>query len=174
MPEANEALSLQRLAGGEWFTTRISCCGLLPTAYRVSAESQHEDLRSLFRVLSQDDTPMVRRAAAQSLGGIAEVVEPHALSQDICPIFLKLTQDGRHTKPSLADVLRMLTPLAFSEALSVWGADQDSVRLLAVQCCGPLARTLSKAECLATVVPVVQKFAQVGGQARPVFLNCRK
>ena len=41
-------------------------------------------------------------------------------------------------------------------------ADQDSVRLLAVQCCGPLARTLSKAECLATVVPVVQRFAQVG------------
>ena len=84
----------QRLAGGEWFTTRISCCGLLPTAYRVSPESQREDLRSLFRVLSQDDTPMVRRAAAQSLSGIAEVVEPQALSQDICPIFLKLTQDG--------------------------------------------------------------------------------
>ena len=41
------------------------------------------------------------------------------------------------------------------------GADQDSVRLLAVQCCGALARTLSKAECLATVVPVVQRFAQV-------------
>ena len=40
-------------------------------------------------------------------------------------------------------------------------ADQDSVRLLAVQCCGALARTLSKAECLATVVPVVQRFAQV-------------
>ena len=40
-------------------------------------------------------------------------------------------------------------------------ADQDSVRLLAVQCCGALSRTLSKTECLATVVPVIQKFAQV-------------
>ncbi len=40
-------------------------------------------------------------------------------------------------------------------------ADQDSVRLLAVQCCGPLARTLSKSECLSSVVPVVQRFAQV-------------
>lgn len=40
-------------------------------------------------------------------------------------------------------------------------ADQDSVRLLAVQCCGPLARTLSKSECISSVVPVVQRFAQV-------------
>lgn len=85
---------MQRLAGGEWFTTRISCCGVLPVAYRASAESEHEELRGLFRVLSQDDTPMVRRAAAQSLSSIAEVVEQQVLTQDICPIFLKLTQDG--------------------------------------------------------------------------------
>jgi hypothetical protein len=42
-----------------------------------------------------------------------------------------------------------------------YDADQDSVRLLAVQCCGPLARALSKSECLTSVVPVVQRFAQV-------------
>ena len=40
-------------------------------------------------------------------------------------------------------------------------ADQDSVRLLAVQCCGSLARTLNPAECQSTVVPIVQRFAQV-------------
>ena len=46
-------------------------------------------------------------------------------------------------------------------------ADQDSVRLLAVQCCGSLARTLNPAECQSTVVPIVQRFAQV----RRMFLK---
>lgn len=30
-----------------------------------------------------------------------------------------------------------------------------------MQCCGPLARSLSKSECLSSIVPVVQRFAQV-------------
>lgn len=89
---------MQRLAGGEWFTSRISCCGLLPVAHRVSIqESEHQELRGLYRVLSQDDTPMVRRAAAQNLSGMAETVEQQVLSQEICPIFIKLTQDGKYS-----------------------------------------------------------------------------
>ncbi len=90
---------MQRLAGGEWFTSRISCCGLLPVAHRVSRqESEQQEVRGLYRILSQDDTPMVRRAAAQNLSAMAETVEQDVLSQEICPIFIKLTQDG---KPSI-------------------------------------------------------------------------
>jgi hypothetical protein len=48
----------------------------------------------MLRTLSQDDTPMVRRAAAQNLGAVAEAVDQRVVSQDVCPIFLKLTQDG--------------------------------------------------------------------------------
>ena len=61
----------------------------------------------------------------------------------------------------------MLQPTAlrkFAASLIMPGLcfpDQDSVRLLAVQCCGSLARTLSRAECQNTVVPIVQRFAQV-------------
>ena len=40
-------------------------------------------------------------------------------------------------------------------------ADQDSVRLLAVETCGPLARLLNKSESVQHVLPIVQKFAQV-------------
>jgi serine/threonine-protein phosphatase 2A regulatory subunit A len=40
-------------------------------------------------------------------------------------------------------------------------ADQDSVRLLAVEACGPLARLLNKGESVQHVLPIVQKFAQV-------------
>jgi hypothetical protein len=39
--------------------------------------------------------------------------------------------------------------------------DQDSVRLLAVEACGPLATILTREDTLAFVIPVVQKFAQV-------------
>jgi hypothetical protein len=40
-------------------------------------------------------------------------------------------------------------------------ADQDSVRLLAVESCGAFAAALSKDDCSASLLPVVQKFAQV-------------
>ena len=79
---------------GEWFTSRISACGLLPTAYSLSADVQREIIRGVFQTLSQDDTPMVRRAAAQCLGPLAEVADAHTLSSAVAPTFLKLTQDG--------------------------------------------------------------------------------
>jgi hypothetical protein len=40
-------------------------------------------------------------------------------------------------------------------------ADQDSVRLLAVESCGAFAAALSKEDCASSLLPVVQKFAQV-------------
>lgn len=40
-------------------------------------------------------------------------------------------------------------------------ADQDSVRLLAVECCGPLAKLCSKDDVMTQILPVVQKFSQV-------------
>ena len=51
------------------------------------------DLRSHFRSLCQDDTPMVRRAAASKLGELAKVVEPEYLKSDIIPMFVTLAQD---------------------------------------------------------------------------------
>ena len=89
---------MQRLSGGEWFTSRISACGLLPTAYSLAPEGEREAIRGMFQSLSQDDTPMVRRAAAQSLGPLAEVADAHTLSSTVAPIFLKLTQDGTCNK----------------------------------------------------------------------------
>ncbi len=40
-------------------------------------------------------------------------------------------------------------------------ADQDSVRLLAVESCGAFAQALSREDCGTSLLPVVQKFAQV-------------
>ena len=40
-------------------------------------------------------------------------------------------------------------------------ADQDSVRLLAVEASGAFAQSLSKEDCAQQLLPLVQKFAQV-------------
>lgn len=58
----------------------------------------------MFKSLCQDDTPMVRRAAASKLGEFAKVIEPDYLRQELVPLFTNLAND-----------------------------EQDSVRLLAIE-----------------------------------------
>lgn len=41
-------------------------------------------------------------------------------------------------------------------------ADQDSVRLLAVEGCAALGKLLEPADCVANVLPVIVSFSQVG------------
>ena len=57
--------AVKRLSAGDWFTSRTSACGLFAPIYAKSGPSQ-EELRKLFAQLCQDDTPMVRRAAANN------------------------------------------------------------------------------------------------------------
>lgn len=52
--------------------------------------------------------------------------------------------------------------MSWSAAGVCVAADQDSVRLLAVESCGAFAAALSKEDCASSLLPVVQKFAQVG------------
>lgn len=51
------------------------------------------DLRNYFRNLCQDDTPMVRRSAANKLGEFAKVVEIEYLKSELIPMFVILAQD---------------------------------------------------------------------------------
>jgi serine/threonine-protein phosphatase 2A regulatory subunit A len=62
------ASMLARLARKEWFTARISSAGLIADAYPRLTPLQQKEHLTLFAELCQDDTPMVRRVAAQSLG----------------------------------------------------------------------------------------------------------
>lgn len=73
------------------------------------------ELRNHFRQLCQDDTPMVRRAAACKLGEFAQAVELEHVKADLIPMFVNLATD-----------------------------EQDSVRLLAVDGCVAIARLLTR------------------------------
>lgn len=107
--------ALQRLCTGDWFTSRTSACGLFAVCYpRVSAAVK-EELRNSFRALCQDETPMVRRAAASKLGEFSQVVTLENLKNDCIPMFVQLAKD-----------------------------DQDSVRLLAVEACVSITQLLQQ------------------------------
>ncbi|KAJ1436236.1 HEAT, type 2 [Sesbania bispinosa] len=122
---------VKRLAAGEWFTARVSACGLFHIAYPSAPETSKTELRSIYSQLCQDDMPMVRRSAASNLGKFAATVEYAHLKADIMSIFDDLTQD-----------------------------DQDSVRLLAVEGCAALGKLLEPQDCVAHILPVVVNFSQ--------------
>lgn len=65
---------LSRLATKEWFTARMSSAKLISAAYPKLTKQQQEEHLQLFAQLCQDDTPMVRRVAAQYLGKMLENV----------------------------------------------------------------------------------------------------
>ena len=86
--------SFQRLASGEWFTARVSSCGLFHIAYPSATDALKTELRTIYGQLCQDDMPMVRRAAASNLGKFAATIEQSHLKTEIMSIFDDLTQDG--------------------------------------------------------------------------------
>eukprot|EP00898_Chlorokybus_atmophyticus_P001885 jgi/Chlat1/2698/Chrsp180S08752 len=123
---------IKRLATGEWFTARVSACGLFHVAYPRAPSSTRGELRALFAQLCHDDTPMVRRAAALHLGKFAAKAEPEYVKTEIMALFTHLTQD-----------------------------DQDSVRLLAVEDCSAFGRLLDRNDCIMHVLPIIRAFAQL-------------
>ncbi len=68
------AAMLIRLATKEWFTARISSAGLMAKAYPRLTSTQQQEHLQIFAQLCRDETPMVRRVAAQNLGTILENV----------------------------------------------------------------------------------------------------
>ena len=113
---------VRNLATGDWFTSRISACGLFATAYKKLRDDGYNgtdtaELRRLFVQLCDDDTPMVRRAVSSNFGTFSLEVEKEHLVSELLPLFTKLSQD-----------------------------DQDSVRLLAVDNCVKIAGLLGDEE----------------------------
>jgi len=68
------AALLEDLADKEWFTARISAASLLASAYPKLTNVQQDSFLRYFESLCKDDTPMVRRVAAQKLGDMLRSV----------------------------------------------------------------------------------------------------
>eukprot|EP00457_Paulinella_chromatophora_P002885 gb/GEZN01002890.1/.p1 GENE.gb/GEZN01002890.1/~~gb/GEZN01002890.1/.p1 ORF type:complete len:587 (+),score=85.51 gb/GEZN01002890.1/:72-1832(+) len=160
---------INRLAQGAWFTTRVSACGIVPTAYNQltdAQEPQREDLRKTFAALASDETPMVRRGVYVRLGEYAQAVKPHFKS-DILPIMKALTRDPTDTMRLLiVDVIIKLkvvlseaefegTILPLLEVLeddTSWRVRQSLVNALSKICKGT-----SPASSLKSIIPLYVK-----------------
>ncbi|KAA8911270.1 hypothetical protein TRICI_003850 [Trichomonascus ciferrii] len=108
---------IKRLSTTEWFSSRVSATGLYAHAIsKVSATGQSE-LESLYKDLTQDEAPMVRRAAATNLPGIVRVLPDVKFEGVVYMMFQAQVLD-----------------------------DQDSVRLLSVDVLIAIAETLKEHE----------------------------
>ncbi|KAF2092091.1 protein phosphatase PP2A regulatory subunit A [Saccharata proteae CBS 121410] len=107
-----------RLSTADWFTSKISATGLYVGPYsRASSEAQ-ESLRTHFGKLVHDETPMVRRQAANNLAKFVKAgMTPQTVIEEMIPLFQRLTND-----------------------------DQDSVRLLTVDILIAIAEVVPKDE----------------------------
>lgn len=62
---------VKRLASGDWFSSRVSACGLFSTCFNKLELSEKSEIIDIFSNLVEDDTPMVRRSVASSLSKLA-------------------------------------------------------------------------------------------------------
>ncbi|KAK5666179.1 protein phosphatase 2A structural subunit [Batrachochytrium dendrobatidis] len=118
---------LKRLSTGDWFTSRTSACGLYASAYPLVSPTHQDELRTLYSQLCNDDTPMVRRAAATCLAKFTRALsKPHVISS-LLPFFNSLAQD-----------------------------EQDSVRLLTVESLISIAEIMQPEECKQHLLTVLR------------------
>lgn len=127
---------LGRLAMKEWFTARISAARLISAAYpKFTEEKLQKDHLNYFTRLCKDDTPMVRRVAAQYLG---------TMVQNVCKV------QGRTALEENGAVFTSLVPL-FEEFAST--EQPDSVRLQTTANCVAFGEVMSEISTLGPLRP---------------------
>ena len=151
----------KRLSSADWFTAKVSAAGILPAIYAFwnahgsNGDSDTEakrELRILFKDLSEDDTPMVRRSAAKHLGRFVEAVAGLTDTAD------NLVRGGKG-QPVIADENKQLVTYELVPIFQALSSDeQDSVRLLAVSCAGSVGCGLAREPGVTAevVLPVVR------------------
>jgi len=118
---------IKRLANGEWFTTRVSACGLFAATYPALPEDLQAELRSVFNNLCNDDTPMVRKAAYTCLSDFAHVIQKEHIKSDIMPMVKALSED-----------------------------DLDTMRIFTIDCCASISNALDPSEFAVFVLPLIE------------------
>lgn len=90
------------LSKADWFTSKVSATGLYSTPYRKAAEGLQQSLRQHFGNLVHDETPMVRRQAANNLAKFVKEMQTDVIIEEMIPLFQYLANDDQ-------DSVRLLT-----------------------------------------------------------------
>lgn len=91
-----------RLSKADWFTSKVSGCGLYAAPYKKVSPPVQEQLRQQFGHLVHDETPMVRRQAATNLAKFIKEMSAPVVIEEMIPFFQHLAQDEQ-------DSVRLLT-----------------------------------------------------------------
>jgi len=91
-----------RLSKADWFTSKVSGCGLYTAPYKKVSPGTQQQLRNQFGLLVHDETPMVRRQAATHLAKFLKEMPASVVVEEMIPMFQHLAQDDQ-------DSVRLLT-----------------------------------------------------------------
>jgi len=114
-----------RLAGGDWFTSRVSSVNLMYGIYQRAGPLK-ERIRQKFMELCNEETPMIRRAIASKIGHLSMYVEKEIVVSEFIPVFKQLSSD-----------------------------EQDSVRVLCLDSLNLIAKILNKDENRTHSLPII-------------------
>eukprot|EP00919_Chromeraceae_sp_WS-2016_P073304 GHVR01173327.1.p1 GENE.GHVR01173327.1~~GHVR01173327.1.p1 ORF type:complete len:545 (+),score=108.57 GHVR01173327.1:97-1731(+) len=111
----------KRLASADWFTNKVSACGLLSVCYQYCKNDSKETLRRIFINMCNDDTPMVRRAAAAKMKSF--FLDMDANRQHTLPFF-----SSAHDDPSWK--VRLALTKGLDDLIVCMGVDVSQSYLL--------------------------------------------
>lgn len=93
---------VKRMRKGDLFSMRISACFLYAQIYPRLAEPTKDYVLEKFKKLAKDDTPMVRRGAAQSVAILAESMNSERLRLYLAPLLKSLLTDDNDSVKIMA------------------------------------------------------------------------
>jgi serine/threonine-protein phosphatase 2A regulatory subunit A len=96
---------LTRLATG-CYPTRVAACALYPDVHPVASTLEQQRLRAEFEALTNDEHPVVRRAAAANLARFAKAAGTEHVNVFL-KLFVKISQDGVPLSPSFVPLVRI-------------------------------------------------------------------
>ena len=93
---------VKRMRKGDLFSMRISACFLYAQIYGRLPSSKKEYARAKFQKLAKDDTPMVRRGAAQSISILSDTIEKEHAKDYLVPLLRSLLTDDNDSVKIMA------------------------------------------------------------------------
>ncbi|KAI9679769.1 MAG: Polyamine N-acetyltransferase 1 [Caeruleum heppii] len=120
-----------RLSKADWFTSKISATGLYNIPYSKASPPSQEGLRQQFGHLVHDDTPMVRRQAANNLGKFVKEMPASIVIEEMIPLFQHLASDDQDSVRLLTvDILIAIAEVVPKEQQSSHGVLLTALRKL--------------------------------------------
>jgi serine/threonine-protein phosphatase 2A regulatory subunit A len=108
-----------RLSKADWFTSKISATGLYRVPYSKASKPLQDGLRQQYSILVHDETPMVRRQAANNLAKFVPVMQAQVIVDEVIPLFQHLANDDQ-------DSVRLLTVDILIAIAEIVPKDQQS------------------------------------------------